>query len=467
MAGHGDVSNFASVESLIRFAFSDLDDFDLTFVSNNGEGISAAMAAIGLLSKEYFTFSVGAIGGGGASSSEKIVVAKSSGQKLHLFLKICRKNSVGSHYNDLFHTFDRELDFYGRLYPAMLQLQKAFTRQPKLRLENFIPTFYARGIVDGDLYLILEDFVTEGFRVTHKESFITCDEIKSCLRAIGVFHAMSFASQFFDQFKWIIDDRKSLVDFITVDDSEEARRTLKMFFEDNINRNISFMTAIIREKAKGNEKVSEIRIPKEVDETLLERLANRPFLHFFRKAREPATDKNTNVLCHGDFHMWNVAFKDDASEENKLKVFDFQAVIYCSLACDLHQFLSQTSTPKMRESILSECLNAYSESFRDTCTAFPGIDSAIVEATGSLDSVIQDYKERSIVGFIFAGSFILRRFVNDNDVFQSLENKTDSAEIVDLLSKCVVNMQYVFQIYFDLFAEHVLLGTFDAICEKE
>ena len=47
--------------------------------------------------------------------------------------------------------------------------------------------------------------------------------------------------------------------------------------------------------------------------------------YFLRRARRDSSPDGgvVPVLCHGDFHMWNVAF--DTESDISVKFFDFQA----------------------------------------------------------------------------------------------------------------------------------------------
>lgn len=46
---------------------------------------------------------------------------------------------------------------------------------------------------------------------------------------------------------------------------------------------------------------------------------------FLRRARRDSSPDGGvgRVLCHGDFHMWNVAF--DRESDSSVRFFDFQA----------------------------------------------------------------------------------------------------------------------------------------------
>ncbi len=48
--------------------------------------------------------------------------------------------------------------------------------------------------------------------------------------------------------------------------------------------------------------------------------------HHFAALRTDTTGSDKfRVLCHGDFHMWNVAFNlDDPADKESLAVFDYQ-----------------------------------------------------------------------------------------------------------------------------------------------
>ena len=132
----------------------------------------------------------------------------------------------------------------------------------------------------------------------------------------------------------------TVTDFVS---SEKNHEAMKGFFEEGMRVNVKLLQAALDQYEKDNPILKSLTIPKVVTEALLNKIAGYPMMNIFRKTRTPNC-RSSGTFVHGDYHMWNVAFKDD-----QMKIFDYQIVHYSSFGNDLNHFISQTSTPKQRK----------------------------------------------------------------------------------------------------------------------
>ena len=93
---------------------------------------------------------------GTASSGEKAVVNLVDGEKVNLFVKICKKGSGPAGYNDTLHTFDKEIFFYSTVMNEIGNVDDA--------IKEMVPKCYAIGTSNGDIFIVLEDFLIQGYR---------------------------------------------------------------------------------------------------------------------------------------------------------------------------------------------------------------------------------------------------------------------------------------------------------------
>ena len=265
------------------------------------------------------------------------------------------------------------------------------------------------------------------------------------MERLGSFHGASVKSGV----NWYAEYPDALKDYLY---AEELESIVKGFFVRILRENIRIMRKITQEKSeKINPKLNALKIPNEInDEFMADLEALTADIHVScRKARYPDPDnKSAAVLLHGDFHMWNVAYKGETS----FKAFDYQILTFGSSACDIHHFLSQNTSPETRKSHLDDFFEAYLKSFARTLGDPDYIDSELLKS---------EYRLRSPIGFLMSLAFILPRYVKDDDKFQEVKNESDAGKMVDGLERCLEDTWTLFQLLFDILKEFIDLGTIE------
>ena len=103
-------------------------------------------------------------------------------------MKCCPKDSRVSTYNDLIHTFDKEITFFQTIAPALKEFGLG-------HINNLIPECFGTGKIDGELVVCLRDFTELGYAVTGKEEFHDVEQVKTVMKALAKFHGASIAAR--------------------------------------------------------------------------------------------------------------------------------------------------------------------------------------------------------------------------------------------------------------------------------
>ena len=187
----------------------------------------------------------------------------------------------------------------------------------------------------------------------------------------------------------------------------------------------------------------------------LENLADKIMDIFHKICSHP--DENA-VVCHGDFHMGNVAF--NKQNKNKLKLFDFQLIYYASGILDIHQYLSQVSSPKTRDCCLNNFLQTYCNAFKVACDQL-GLDDDLNIFT--INYVTKEYGRTSPWGFLCGFIYLIYRFI-PGEVYARLPMIDNSSEIIDLLNG-VENVCDIIELFINFILEAESNGVIN-IMEK-
>jgi len=384
---------------------------------------------------------------GWASDQLQVVVKFSSKnqQDLQLFLKMCKEDTRPAMLNKNLFTFDKEIYFYENIAPIYSSALKQMDR-------NLFVTYYGSETVDHSIYIILEDFTANDFYVTSKEEFHNLAIISSVIKNLAVFHACYFKANQNDRDEW--ENYLSNLHNIYHPTKHEF---IRPFFHTQFKNSLKVLKAIATEKSNQNVILNnnKVRAP---DNQLIVKLENISssvvdVFHFVSTRKS-----KFYCLCHGDFHMWNVAlFK---GEKTALKFFDFQEVQFNSLVIDILQYLYQASPPEFRKQHLQIILKEYCDSFNAVLKDFQP------EKMITPEELYIEYKTISMWGFLCGFIYLLQRHVSE-DFLTKLESIDDckSKEIVDLLinESASDELWNIVNCYTDMLNEAEELGTFDVM----
>ena len=383
-----------------------------------------------------------------ASSPTSARIEYLSQQKpdLQVFLKGCLEGTMADTLNKTLKLFDRETFFYANVLPVYSQF---LTKN--LEKKNMFLEFYGLGETTNAIYLVLQDFKLGNYTVTGRRDFHNIDVIKNVMKNLAVFHASYFHVDSEVRCKWGEFLSKSEV-FLPC-----YRAYLENLFVGEFKKVLRVIQIISEEVGKGNEILKNHGI-KSVSNDLLLTVSgfSNEIMNIFFKI---ATRRNDfSCLCHGDFHMWNIAISKESKEN--LKFFDYQAIRITTLVTDILQYLYQVSSPKFRQEHLTELLEIYCDEFNDFCRR-SGIDKHLEK-----DELYKEYKYVSMWGFLYGFTFVLRRFIAE-DFFDCLNNVNSTREVVSILKEKALTdeMWDILNLYCDLINEAGEIGSFRYIKE--
>ena len=157
--------------------------------------------------------------------------------------------------------------------------------------------------------------------------------------------------------------------------------------------------------------------------------------------------------------MWNIAFGGNGHEvPTSVMFFDLQSSRVSSGASDIVQYLYQVTTPATRQQHLTEFVEQYCQAFRTQAGMMLGEEDSLEVCNE--DWVMSEIKRMSLFGVMFGIDFILPRFVEDDQAFNSvtdedLENQDcDSVnKTIQIVDKSGADIWWAIQIMFDIVNE--------------
>ena len=400
-----------------------------------------------------------------ASSSRGAIVVFDDGTKKNLHIKLCEDGKTPGYLNAKLKIFDREEYFYKELLPLMITFQEEenIPKSSNLNIESMFLPFHGSETIDGiGSLLVLDRFTPEEFFVTKPEDFHTLQQIHHCMNRIASFHATSLAMKIKQGINWKLYN-PYLPDVLFHKDSLDVS---KAYFSNIFASNVKILRAIKSEVQSRNKLVENCILSfNSMSLGVLEKLELIvPKLpEILSKTLECSSD--LEIVTHGDFHMWNIAFSNQG--EMAAKFFDMQMMRTTSGLIDIHHLLSQVCTPATRNQHLHEFLNTYYRSLKQGCLDLGVSESEIPYTRKTVDD---EYILRSPWGFVFGFCFILPRFISNqqlaSDFYSKLNDFESSGAIVDWISKnASPNIWSVLEMYVDMVQIDDDLGTLD-IMEK-
>ena len=385
------------------------------------------------------------------SDSLRATVTLPDSTSVKLFLKLCVAGSKVAEYNEQGKIFDKEAHFFLNILPKLLQFQEERSLDEKFRIDAYLPHCYKIGKTsdDGTICILFRDFMSEGFGGVPNDAFMSLEHIHESLRGLAKFHALSFTLMRSDQElqqKWREDH---LLDVNLA--HEEKAAGFKTWMADPLTAFLKIQLHMLTSKSECVEK--NLKVPENVTEEKLKRLIEKNENLAVLNARcRKQTGTVTDVLIHGDFHMFNVATKGNKD----ILMFDFQWASIGNFALDVQQFLPQASTPDQRKEHLDAFLETYSATFTEAVKALGQTDDSIL-AGFALDEVKMAYKRQSPVGFAFGLGYVPPRYVDWDQLQAARKLATDgkTAELTKTLKDFGPKFWNNLQLIFDLLSEYI------------
>lgn len=196
--------------------------------------------------------------------------------------------------------------------------------------------------------LFLEDLGKRKFvMIDQRQEVIKFDHMSLLLKAVGKFHALSFAVK--DQQPEKFNELSSLAfeQYWTLFAESDLRPVFKTLIDRFIN--------ILEEENRVDLAIK------------FENVINNDFLEAIlglvsSKAAEPYA-----VICHGDLTVNNTMFsKDEQGKPTAIQLFDWQFTRYASPVIDLVLYLFCSTTKELRDEHFDEFLKIYHDSLSDS-----------------------------------------------------------------------------------------------------
>lgn len=398
-----------------------------------------------------------------ASSSRQVIVVFGNGTKKNLHLKLCEEGTTPGYLNSKLNIFEREEYFYKALLPEMVKFQteNKVTGSSDSVVESMFFKCHGSETIEGiGSLLILDRFTPEEYFVTKPEEFHTVQQIHYCMERIASFHAVSYAMKIKQGIKWK-DHSVFLPDVLF---SNATAEVSKAYFSSIFASNLKILRAIKSEIQARNKIVENCILSfNSLSLSVLDRLeAIIPYLPEILSKTLECPDQ-LEIVTHGDFHMWNIAFSNCGKMEAKL--FDMQMLRATSGMVDVHHLLSQVCTPATRNQHLHKFLGTYHGAFTQSCIDL-GLNASQIAYTRK--TVDKEYILRSPWGFVFGFCFILPRFLSKKQLSQEFYAKLDDFEssgaIVEWIAEhASPNVWSVLDMYVDMVQIEDDLGTLNAM----
>uniref|UniRef100_A0A1L8DNF4 Putative juvenile hormone-inducible protein n=1 Tax=Nyssomyia neivai TaxID=330878 RepID=A0A1L8DNF4_9DIPT len=267
---------------------------------------------------------------------------------LQLVAKMCPTNQMLLEIFQVDITFTKEMAIYMMSVPAFLALQEDQKCPESEKLDVFIKCYGSRTslapcatFVDADAVLLLENIKIKGYSVGDRSKGFDMDHTELILRNIAKFHAAPIAlrhknPQLFEQ------NVRLHLKKIDIDEglTSEAAAEMKKAFENELKS------------------IPEVLSLYDVIERQLEMCQER------QRDLTYYEENVFNTICHNDLWVNNVmiAYDDDGKPE-RVKIFDFQLVMYASMSLDVLFFLFTSVQDDILQENFDDFLKFYFEEF--------------------------------------------------------------------------------------------------------
>jgi len=390
---------------------------------------------------------------GGSTGQLKAQVCLSNGETRRLFMKLNTKGSQADAVDKLFQIVERETLMYSTFLPALREHQ--LWKSGKESLSDIFLKFYGSDRVGDTFYLVFEDISENDYIVTSKTDLHTTQQVELALSKIGVYHAISFA--------WTREEKgKELLDKSPVLQIKPFSPAYKPWTDwgGYVSQLMRLYKVLLKQQQAGNGELKKSDLEINLTEDQLNHLELQTNTSMSLMANlEMETPSSLGVVVHGDFHMWNMGFNN----KDSLKLFDLQICRHSSPMVDLHQYLSQVTSAPDRSKNLGRWLDIYLDAFNSTLK-----DVECDTVPFSKETLLSEYQRMAPYGFIYGTRWNLRRFVEDEKMFDkcwaSLSEEPaevlDGESLVELLDKAGTQIWSALHLIAGILDEAIRNNTF-------
>ncbi|XP_031627333.1 uncharacterized protein LOC116343429 [Contarinia nasturtii] len=328
--------------------------------------------------------------------------SENKSQTSSLILKMAPRNLMRREKLRSRHIFLREIDMYDKVLSYFHGFQLSKGVDPKENGFNEYPKCYSSISDDLSESLFLEDLLRRKFEMIDvRKEPVTFDHMSLMLKALGKFHAVSFAlkDQQPEKFKELAN--LAFEQYWTMIDSGYSS-----FYLDALKR----LTDILEMEKRSD---------------LLEKFNNAAgrdhFSNILRMISSEAAEPYA-VICHGDLTTNNTMFcKDEQGKPIEIQLFDFQFTRYASPVIDLILYLFCSISTELRNQHYEEFLRIYHESLSDLVRRLGSDPQTLFPFERVLDQL------RKIgVYSIYVGALLLPILGSDPDKLPDIDNEASN-----------------------------------------
>lgn len=276
--------------------------------------------------------------------------------------------------------FVNEIIFYTQLLPFFSSLRD---------IGHMFPQFFSSHLdvnlnaFDG--VIIFENLQATGFTTSERKSFLDYDHLALMMKKLGEFHAYSYEAK-----------RTDADSFFALSGTFAEPHLFSHRYYCEVLSVISLRgVEPLRDSPQYSSKVAELeKLMKSTNELIK------------RVVREGEANPLA-VLCHGDYLRNNVLFRYEKGKPVDLKMVDLATCKLTSPVVDLAMVLYINADQEMRKKHWDDLIDAYYTALRDT---FPK------NKVPSKDSILAEFKGKTLVGYFVASCFLNCLIADDNDM---------------------------------------------------
>lgn len=275
--------------------------------------------------------------------------------------------------------------------------------------ENFPRCFYVDKKPPADSVIALENVNKRGYHPCPYKYDAPLEYILAAMREIGRFHGKGYVMKelqkenFFDIVRQFQDSR-----------FDKTTDEFKFLLNTQATRAVEYL------RNHGHDAVFCDK---------MEALLSNAFDKVMMKTVEPLEPLST--LCHGDFTLSNVLFKEENDGQQRAMLIDFALVRYSTPVIDLSTYLCLCCSNEMMKDKFFEIIRVYYDALKEYLLE---ADVWNMEKY-SYEALLADYRRGGLFGFVIASFFLSRLMGYYNSDVQEIINFGMNEESMKLLKQ--------------------------------
>ncbi|XP_068229656.1 uncharacterized protein [Palaemon carinicauda] len=290
--------------------------------------------------------------------------------------------------------FEKEGNFYQTIVP---DLNSALEEVGMEKLN--VPGCYHVNLEAGHEQIYFEDLRERGFQIIDKRQALDIAHVNLVLKELAKLHAASRLLQ-----------EKSPGEAMV----EKYDPILRDWFNQGEEANAILIPVLQAHFIQAGDILENAGVDRRVLDWIESLMPNLPDV-----ISNNMQSDTFGSICHGDCWSSNMLFRYEEDTPVEVMLVDFQACHYATVASELNQFLYSAVTSEVRSENLEDFMNTYYSTYTGILEA-GGIEQAFTE-----EELMDEFKEKNILGAIFAITCVPNELLDDNDTFEKTENEDE------------------------------------------